>query len=155
MQLYNLKLVFFKIISRIAIFSISCEIAHRWNETSLMISQHWGNCHQATGHVDPDLCHHMASLGHNELMTKSHYQNLIQFGSCLHNGCENSWGTHWRYLRSLTSAYNNCWQKINSFNSQQWILCIMSMTPLFYLFNTNHKKHRGKSTSFIKFVILI
>ena len=65
-----------------------------WGEchrTSLMISQHWfrywlGAVRQQANtwlNVDTDLCHHMASLGHNELkhgrsrMVKRHWAMLV------------------------------------------------------------------------------
>ena len=57
--------------------------------TLLMTSQHWVRQwlgavrHQAItwANVDPDLCHHMASLGHSELMYWSlwHYGNMISY----------------------------------------------------------------------------
>ena len=53
-----------------------CQIALRWmSQNTMMISQHWfsswlGAVRQQAitwANVDPDLWHHMASLGHNEL----------------------------------------------------------------------------------------
>ena len=50
---------------------------------SLMISQHWFAVrHQAItrANVDPDLCHHMASLGHNELTAvMTYFLNAMTF----------------------------------------------------------------------------
>ena len=64
----NLELVFFKLISRKDVFSISCEIAlGECLETSLMISQHWfrnwlGAIKQQAitwANSDPNLCCHI------------------------------------------------------------------------------------------------
>ena len=64
----NLKLVIFKLTSRLDILSISCEIALRWmpkdftdDKSTLVEVITWAN-------VDPVLYLHMASLGHNELI---------------------------------------------------------------------------------------
>ena len=67
------KLMIFELVSRISSLSISLEIVRRWmRQTSLIIYQNWfmywlGAARQqaiAWDDVDPDLCHHMASLGH-------------------------------------------------------------------------------------------
>ena len=58
----------FKILLMAGGWDISCEIAHKWmsldttvDKSTLVQVITWTN-------VDPDLCRHMASLGHNELM---------------------------------------------------------------------------------------
>ena len=70
----NLKLIIFKLMSRIDVLSLSCEIVLRW-------MPHWwfikigsdnglvppGNKPLPEPDVDPDLDCHMASLGHNEI----------------------------------------------------------------------------------------
>ena len=80
---WNFRYVIFKRILVIDGWGISCEIALIWmsmdftdDQSTLVQVMAW--CHQATSHyltvtwanVDPDLCCHMAPLGHNEL--KSH-----------------------------------------------------------------------------------
>ena len=73
---WNFRHVIFKQILVIDSWGISVKLP--WYEchcTSLMISQYWfrlwlGVVRQQAitwANVDPDLCHHMASLGHNEL----------------------------------------------------------------------------------------
>ena len=58
---YSLKLVNFKLISRINILGIFCEIAIR--RMPLYLTDHYSTWTS----VDPDLRHHMASLGTSEL----------------------------------------------------------------------------------------
>ena len=73
---WNFRHVIFKQILVIDGWGISCEIALIWmslgftdDQSTLVQVMAW--CRQATSHylnhVDPDLCHHMASLGHSEL----------------------------------------------------------------------------------------
>ena len=71
-----LKLVIFKLVSRINIMSISCKIVLRWTPLDLTddkstLVQVIAWCRQATSHYLsqcwPNLCRHMASLGPNEL----------------------------------------------------------------------------------------
>ena len=64
------------LILMINVCGITCEIVQRWmsldptNEKSALV-QVMAWCHQATNNylsnVEPDLCRHMSSLGHNEL----------------------------------------------------------------------------------------
>ena len=72
----NFRWVIFKLILVVNGFKISCETAliwvsldHAYDKSTLVQVISW--CRQATSitwaNVDPDLCHHMASLGHNEL----------------------------------------------------------------------------------------
>ena len=72
----NFRYVIFKRILVIDGWGISCEIALIW----MTLGLHWWSVNIGSGNgwaitwasVDPDLCHHMVSLGHNEL-------NSLQF----------------------------------------------------------------------------
>ena len=84
---FNLKLVISKLISKIDVSIISCEITLRWmSQDLLMISQHWfkqwlGAVRQQTNiwaNVDPDLCHQMSSLDH-ELHIGMHKHWALEF----------------------------------------------------------------------------
>ena len=74
----NIKWVIFKLMSRIDILSISCEIHLKWmpqdlNDDKSTLVQVMAWCLQAMlSHVDPDLCCHMASLSHNEFIRNQH-----------------------------------------------------------------------------------
>ena len=84
----NLYLVIFKLILQNSL-ATHCEIALKWmpqnltNKKSTLVQvMVW--CRQATSltwaNVDPDLCHHMASLGHTELNDPQRLiLSLIQF----------------------------------------------------------------------------
>ena len=78
----NLELVVFKLIPRIYILGVSCEIA-LWCEshrTTLLINQHlFGRQAPTWTSVDPVLYRHMASLGAKELTHIWHYNMLITF----------------------------------------------------------------------------
>ena len=76
----NLRWVIFNFISNIDILCIPFEITLPWmpkdladDESILVQVMAW--CRQATSHYlsqcDHDLCHHMASLGHNELIDRT------------------------------------------------------------------------------------
>ena len=69
---WNFRLVIFKQILVIVDWDICCEIALIWmlldftdDQSTLVQVMVW--CRQAWANVGPDLCRHMASLGHNEL----------------------------------------------------------------------------------------
>ena len=79
---WNFRHVIFKQILVIDGWGIFCEIALMWmsldftdDQSTLVQVMAW--CRQATtitwANVDPDLCHHMVSLGHNELITKDNF----------------------------------------------------------------------------------
>ena len=85
-RICNHKLVIFKLISRIDIFGIYCELALRWmpqdftNIKSTLVQEWLGAMRQQTitwARVDPDLCRHMAILGHNMLIEIGPYDNFV------------------------------------------------------------------------------
>ena len=74
---------------------MSCEITPKWmsldlTEDESLLVQVMAWCHQATGHnwanVDTVLCHHMASLGPNELTRWFEVTWLKDTGSSASNG---------------------------------------------------------------------
>ena len=77
----NFKWVIFKLILVVNGWGISCGTAliwvsldHTYDKSTLVQVMAW--CRQATStwaNADPDLCHHMASLGHNELKYSSNF----------------------------------------------------------------------------------
>ena len=88
----------FNLISVIHGWCIACQIALRWmpldltNEKSTLV-QVMAWCHQATSHYqcqfDPDICRHMASLGHNELNSQMlllylTHEDELWDGNCEH-----------------------------------------------------------------------
>ena len=93
---WNFIYVIFKWILVIDGWGISYEIA--------LISMHWtswwsvnigsGNGLVPSANVDPDLCHHMASLGHKELILHRMYVNTdqsedLKLHSIFHDGLSN------------------------------------------------------------------
>ena len=75
---WNFRYVIFKQIFVIDSWGISCEIAQIWMSLDFTDAITWAN-------VDPDLCRHMASLGHNEFSSKaSTHITLNISGSCLY-----------------------------------------------------------------------
>ena len=67
----NLKLAFFKIISTIDVFSISCEIVLGWMPQDPSDDKPTlGQQAITRENVDPDLYHHVTYLGHSEIRFK-------------------------------------------------------------------------------------
>ena len=76
----NLTSVFFKVILQTHVFGTACEIGFSWvtqnsieDQPTLIQVMAWWVRPQAIfwANVDPDLCHHMVSLGHNKLSRAS------------------------------------------------------------------------------------
>ena len=62
----NFTRVYFKLIVWNDILGTSCGIGHR--RVSMNPSQHWLGAIITWANVNPELCHHMAWLGHSELL---------------------------------------------------------------------------------------
>ena len=72
-------------------WGISCELALRWmslhltdDKSTLVQVMAWCRQQEAITwtNVDPDLCRHMASLGHNELTFSCKYLLLLMVNNC-------------------------------------------------------------------------
>ena len=83
----NFHLIIFKQILTIDSWAISCEIALRlmsldFIDDMVTLVQIMAWYHQTSSHYLshcwPDLCHHMASLGHNEIGTQAYIDGLVQ-----------------------------------------------------------------------------
>ena len=109
------KIIIFKLLIQNSSMGTCCEIALSWmpqnltNEKSTLV-QVMALCHQAN--LDPNFCHHMVLLGHNEL--SYHYERFGFFFSTISVT-----------LVMMTSSNGNifhvtdhlCWE----FTSHQWI----------------------------------
>ena len=81
-----------------------------------MVSQH--RCREASSHylitwasVDPDLCHHMASLGHSQLifMSSMRLSNIrVRYGSLHSNYLSPSWTLYLQLTSSIDGGFAPC-----------------------------------------------
>ena len=124
----NFEVNFYSLIRENCSLGFHCEITFKWkppnltNKESILV-QVMHCCHQVSSHyqsnVDPDLCHHTASLGHNELNTRL-FQNLIEW-DCHKSTvqCKTAVSPllmQWRYC----SLALNCWYCLQHFFVDQW-----------------------------------
>ena len=138
---FSLILINFKLISTINILSIFCEIAITWmpqhltdHKATLVQVMAWR--HQATSHYlsqcwpNLDLCCHMVSLGHNELIQWSVIflidSNFIHFEQCF--GTKPLWEITSMVLHLISYAYSD----------RKWTLSWLLMP--FYIYIQHHEQ---------------
>ena len=147
------ELVISKLKWRVDIFKIVCEIAP-WDKchmSSLVFSQHWLTLwlsnvrHQAItwANVDPDLCRHMASLSHNELIRNQIYRQIVRllwyFFLILYT-------TH--LLTNLTyKMHGKPSLTVNSWETQMCQKLYFSLTPLVICEEVDKLLHKYNATS--------
>ena len=138
--------VIFKLILEVDILSISWEIAFvQMLQNPLMMSQHWfrewlGAVRQQAitwANVDPYMCQHMASPGHNELNLDPETNSFFFFNSNLSFSMLTSWksGAGFDQNDRMYEFYQN----ESFFRNVEFILCLLSIVFHGGFMNTEFK----------------